>query len=191
MNMRWTAVLSVIALGLLAWFYTQNQQNQDLSHLIKKEEQAEYVGKNMNTLVYSPSSSKQYQATAKQVEYFQYEGKTIFIQPDVLLFELTTENNKQAQSWQLRADKAVLTKENMLYLSGNVLAKSLLADSKLQRIETEQATVNLKTQDITSDQQVKINGLNFTSTGLKLVGNLQQQTAILKEQVKTYYEVQK
>lgn len=191
MNMRWTAVLSVIALGLLAWFYTQNQQNQDLSHLIKKEEQAEYVGKNMNTLVYSPSGSKQYQATAKQVEYFQYEGKTIFIQPDVLLFELTIENNKQAQSWQLRADKAVLTKENMLYLSGNVLAKSLLADSKLQRIETEQATVNLKTQDITSDQQVKINGLNFTSTGLKLVGNLQQQTAILKEQVKTYYEVQK
>lgn len=191
MNMRWTAVLSVIALGLLAWFYTQNQQNQDLSHLIKKEEQAEYVGKNMNTLVYSPSSSKQYQATAKQVEYFQYEGKTIFIQPDVLLFELTIENNKQTQSWQLRADKAVLTKENMLYLSGNVLAKSLLADSKLQRIETEQAIVNLKTQDITSDQQVKINGLNFTSTGLKLVGNLQQQTAILKEQVKTYYEVQK
>ena len=37
----------------------------------------------------------------------------------------------------------------------------------------------------------KINGLNFNSSGLKLVGNLRQQVATLKEQVKTYYEINK
>jgi len=42
-----------------------------------------------------------------------------------------------------------------------------------------------------SDNTVKINGQNFTSTGLKLTGNLQQQIANLKEQVKTYYEINK
>lgn len=55
---------------------------------------------------------------------------------------------------------------------------------RLQRVETEAAVINLKTQDITSDTQVKINGLNFNSSGLKLVGNLRQQVATLKEQVK-------
>ncbi|MDO4430546.1 MAG: LPS export ABC transporter periplasmic protein LptC [Lonepinella koalarum] len=191
MNIRWTVILSVIALCLLTWFYTLNQKDEDLSSLIKKDEQPEYVGHNMQTLVYSPTGQKQYQATAKQVEYFQQDGRTHFILPDVLLFEITSEKSQQKHSWTLRADKAVLTKDNMLYLSGNVIAQSLVNDSKLQRVETQQATVNLKTQDITSDQAVKINGLNFTSTGLKLVGNLQQQTATLKEQVKTYYEIQK
>lgn len=191
MNIRWTVVLSVIALSLLAWFYTLNRSDEDLSDLIKKDEQPEYVGVNMQTLVYSPTGQKQYHATAKQVEYFQDNGQTHFTLPELLLFEITSEKIQQKQSWKLRADKAVLTKENILYLSGNVVAQSLFAESKLQRVATEQATVNLKTQDITSDQAVKINGLNFTSTGLKLVGNLQQQTATLKEQVKTYYEIQK
>lgn len=191
MNIRWTVVLSVIALSLLAWFYTLNRSDEDLSGLIKKDEQPEYVGVNMQTLVYSPTGQKQYHATAKQVEYFQDNGQTHFTLPELLLFEITSEKIQQKQSWKLRADKAVLTKENILYLSGNVVAQSLFAESKLQRVATEQATVNLKTQDITSDQAVKINGLNFTSTGLKLVGNLQQQTATLKEQVKTYYEIQK
>ena len=79
----------------------------------------------------------------------------------------------------------------MLYLAGDVVVESLTPDSRLQRIETESATVNLKTQDITSDEAVKINGQNFNSTGLKMVGNLRQQAATLKEQVKTYYEISK
>ena len=72
----------------------------------------------------------------------------------------------------------------MLYLEGGVVAESLDPLSRLQRVETEAAVINLKTQDITSDTQVKINGLNFNSSGLKLVGNLRQQVATLKEQVK-------
>ncbi len=79
----------------------------------------------------------------------------------------------------------------MLYLDGNVIAQSLSAQSRLQRIETQRAVVNLTTQDISSDQMVKLNGQNFNSTGLKLTGNLQQQVATLKEQVKTYYEISK
>lgn len=191
MNIRWTAVLSVIALTLSAWFYALNQQDEDLSDLIKKNEQAEYVGQNMQTTVYSPNGQKQYYAKAQKVEYYQNSGDTDFHSAEVFLFEVDNEKTQQTESWKLQANIARLTKDNMLYLKGNVVAESLLPESKLQRVETEQATVNLKTQDIASDTTVKINGLHFTSTGLKLIGNLQQQTATLKEQVKTYYEIQK
>lgn len=85
--------------------------------------------------------------------------------------------------------KAKLTKNNMLYLDGNVIAETLLDNAKLQRVMTESAVVNLTTQDITSDTMVTIKGQNFSSTGLKLTGNLQQQIATLKEQVKTHYEI--
>ena len=50
----------------------------------------------------------------------------------------------------------------MLYLEGDVIAESLEPTSRLQRIETQVAEVNLKTQDISSDTMVKIKGQILT-----------------------------
>lgn len=191
MNIRWTVFLSVITLVLLAWYYSLNQDDQQLATLIKKEESPEYIGHKMSTVVYSPTGKKQYLAVSDKVEYYNYDGHTNFERPLVYLFEIENQKTQQKESWKLSADRAILTKDNMLYLKGNVIAETLLPQSKLQRIETEDAKVNLNTQDISSDNTVKINGQNFTSTGLKLTGNLQQQIANLKEQVKTYYEINK
>ena len=191
MNIRWTVLLSAITLVLLAWYYSLNQDEQQLATLIKKEESPEYIGHKMSTVVYSPTGKKQYLAVSDKVEYYNYDGHTNFERPLVYLFEIENQKTQQKESWKLSADRAILTKDNMLYLKGNVIAETLLPQSKLQRIETEDAKVNLNTQDISSDNTVKINGQNFTSTGLKLTGNLQQQIANLKEQVKTYYEINK
>ena len=191
MNIRWTVFLSAITLVLLAWYYSLNQDDQQLATLIKKEESPEYIGHKMSTVVFSPTGQKQYLAVSDKVEYYDYDGHTNFERPLVYLFEIENQKTQQKESWKLSADRAILTKDNMLYLKGNVIAETLLPQSKLQRIETEDAKVNLNTQDISSDNTVKINGQNFTSTGLKLTGNLQQQIANLKEQVKTYYEINK
>lgn len=192
MNIRWVTFLSVIALALFAWYYTLNQQKeQQLAGLIKKQHNPEYVGNKMNTVVYSPTGTKQYLAESEKVEYYDFDGHTDFTRPLVYLFEVENTKSKRKESWKISADKAKLTKDDMLYLNGNVAVETLLSDSKLQRIETESAVVNLKTQDINSDTEVKINGQNFITTGLKLTGNLQQQTATLKEQVKTFYEITK
>lgn len=207
MNIRWTVVLSVIALSLLAWFYTLNQEKDQLTELIKAPDSPEYVGHNMQTTVYSLTGKKQYVASAKKVEHYENDGRTEFEDAVVNLIDVDIEKktaekktalegekseekpNLVPSNWKLSANKAKLTKENMLYLQGDVVAQSLSPLSRLQRVETQSAVINLKNQDISSDQQVKINGQNFTSTGLKLVGNLQQQVATLKEQVKTYYEI--
>jgi len=191
MDIRWTVILAIITLILLGWFYSLNQTDSELAELIKQEESPEYVGNKMNTVIYSPTGAKQYVALSEKVEYYEYDGHTDFYTSIVYLFDIQHEKIQQTESWKLSANKATLTKDNMLYLDGNVLGESLLPQSKLQRFETESAVVNLTTQDISSDKQVKINGLNFTSIGLKLTGNLQQQVATLKEQVKTHYEISK
>ncbi|QEH46081.1 LPS export ABC transporter periplasmic protein LptC [Aggregatibacter actinomycetemcomitans] len=190
MNIRLNIILAVIALGLLVWFYSLNQEDGSLKDLIKTADSPEYVGQKMSTTVYSPTGKKQYLATSAKVEHYTSDGHTDFQQPVVLLLDIEIQNTDK-ESWKLSADKARLTKDNMLYLDGNVIAQSLSAQSRLQRIETQRAVVNLTTQDISSDQMVKLNGQNFNSTGLKLTGNLQQQVATLKEQVKTYYEISK
>lgn len=198
MNIRWNLVLAVITLGLLAWFYSLNQDDDKLTHLIKTPEKPEYIGQKMETVVFSPTGEKQYVALSDKVEHFTFDGHTDFTKPVVYVLDVPINKDdtesavkNQVESWKLTANKATLTKDNMLNLEGNVIAQSLLETSKLQRIETESAVVNLTTQDITSDKMVTINGQNLTSTGLKLTGNLKQQIATLKEQVKTHYEIQK
>ncbi|WP_118775173.1 LPS export ABC transporter periplasmic protein LptC [Haemophilus haemolyticus] len=201
MNIRWNVILGVIALCALAWFYSLNQETADLSELVKKPDSPDYVGYKMETTVFSPEGKKQYLSTADKVKHYTADGHTEFEMPLVYLFDVSTSNNTEksnnsaklleSQSWKLSAKKAKLTKDEMLYLEGDVVAESLEPTSRLQRIETQVAEVNLKTQDISSDTMVKINGQNFNSTGLKMVGNLRQQIAILKEQVKTYYEINK
>lgn len=200
MNIRWNIILGAAALCLLGWYYSLNQDNGDLQSLVKSPDSPDYIGEKMQTTVFSPEGKKQYFALSDHVEYFNQDGKTNFIAPLVYLFDVaephsSTKNDKakvfEAQSWKLSAKKAVLTKEEILYLEGDVIAESLEPTSRLQRVETQSAQVDLKTQDITSESSVKINGQNFYSTGLKMVGNLRQQTATLKEQVKTYYEINK
>ena len=201
MNIRWNVILGLIALGSLGWFYSLNSDKPDLSNLVKKPDGPDYIGNKMETTVFSPEGKKQYLSTADKVKHYTADGHTEFEMPLVYLFDVSTSNNAEesnnsaklleSQSWKLSAKKAKLTKDEMLYLEGDVIAESLEPTSRLQRIETQVAEVNLKTQDISSDTMVKINGQNFNSTGLKMVGNLRQQIATLKEQVKTYYEINK
>ena len=201
MNIRWNVILGLIALGSLGWFYSLNSDKPDLSNLVKKPDSPDYIGNKMETTVFSPEGKKQYLSTADKVKHYTVDGHTEFEMPLVYLFDVSTSNNTEksnnsaklleSQSWKLSSKKAKLTKDEMLYLEGDVVAESLEPTSRLQRIETQVAEVNLKTQDISSDTMVKINGQNFNSTGLKMVGNLRQQIATLKEQVKTYYEINK
>ena len=201
MNIRWNVILGLIALGSLGWFYSLNSDKPDLSTLVKKPDSPDYIGNKMETTVFSPEGKKQYLSTADKVKHYTVDGHTEFEMPLVYLFDASTSNNAEksnnsaklleSQSWKLSAKKAKLTKDEMLYLEGDVIAESLEPTSRLQRIETQVAEVNLKTQDISSGTMVKINGQNFNSTGLKMVGNLRQQIATLKEQVKTYYEINK
>ncbi|MFZ7343639.1 LPS export ABC transporter periplasmic protein LptC [Avibacterium volantium] len=191
MNIRWNIVLSVIVLALLAWFYSlQQSDSEKLAGLIKSEDSPEYVGEKMQTTVYSPTGEKQYFAIANKVEHYASNGNTDFQYPVVYLYDVQDET-LGIQSWKISAKNAKLTKDNLLYLEGDVFVQSLLSDSRLQRVSTERATINLKTQDIRSDTMATITGLNFTSSGSQLTGNLQQQIATLKEQVKTHYEINK
>lgn len=202
MKNRWTLILGILALCAWGWYYSLQQDNSDLQQLVKKPDSPDYVGNVMNTKVFSPEGKAQYVALSDKVSHYADEGRTDFEMPLVYLYDTGTSkdniNDKKAQettallsgqSWKLSAKKARLTKNEMLYLEGDVVAESLEPASRLQRIETQTAVINLKTQDINSDEMVKINGQNFHSTGLKMVGNLRQQVATLKEQVKTYYEV--
>ena len=182
---KWiTGILAVIALALIGWSISSSD-NQGSSTTVNTQAPT-YTSETSKTVVYNPQGSLAYRLVSNQVEYYEAQQITWFTQP-----VLTTYDETKRATWVLTADKAKLTEDRMLYLYGHVVVQSQLSDSRLQRLTTNTAQVNLVTQDVTSNDSVNLRGIGFNSTGMKLRGNLRAKTAELLENVNTSYEIQK
>lgn len=185
MNKRITALLLVIMATLLGWMqYQAKDETNGLDNLIKKEGMPDYTGNRMSTSVFDLEGKPEYYAEAEEIKRYEESEKTEFTNPLVNLFDKLT----ALKQWKLSADHAEINAERILTLSGNVTLQALEPTSKLQRIETDHLSVNLTTQDVFTDSEVKSQGLGFTTNGIGLKGNLKQQVATLLKDVKSYIE---
>jgi hypothetical protein len=185
MNKRITALLLVIVAALVGWMQYQAKDDANgLDNLIKKEGMPDYTGNRMSTSVFDLEGKPEYYAEAEEIKRYEESEKTEFTNPLVNLFDKLT----ALKQWKLSADHAEINAERILTLSGNVTLQALEPTSKLQRIETDHLSVNLTTQDVFTDSEVKSQGLGFTTTGVGLKGNLKQQVATLLKDVKSYIE---
>lgn len=181
---RWiTLLLALIAVILIGWTLTGNDDDQNpVTH---NDQEPTYTSANSSTVVYNPLGALSYKLVSDKVTYFDTQEVSWFDNPI-----MTTYDENKVPTWSVRSDKAKLTKDRKLYLYGHVEVNSLTQDSQLERIKTDNAQVNLVTQDVTSDDQVTLYGRSFNSTGMKMRGNLRTKTAELIEKVKTSYEIQ-
>ena len=185
MNKRITALLLVIMATLLGWMqYQAKDETNGLDNLIKKEGMPDYTGNRMSTSVFDLEGKPEYYAEAEEIKRYEESEKTEFTNPLVNLFDKLT----ALKQWKLSAEHAEINAERILTLSGHVTLQALEPTSKLQRIETDHLSVNLTTQDVFTDSEVKSQGLGFTTTGVGLKGNLKQQVATLLKDVKSYIE---
>lgn len=181
---RWvTLFLVIVVLVLIGWNLADND-NTPLPVATDNGEPT-YQSEHTITLVYNPLGSLNYRLIADHVKQFAVEQLTWFTRPVATMYD----ENKVA-TWTVRADQAKLTGDKMLYLYGHVQVDSLTDTSQLKRINTDNAVVNLVTQDVSSDDVVTLYGIGFNSIGTKMRGNLRSKTAQLIEKVKTSYEIQ-
>ncbi|AIX50092.1 lipopolysaccharide transporter [Pantoea sp. PSNIH1] len=181
---RWiTLILALVALILIGWNLTN--QDESATPLASNDQEPTYTSANSNTVVYNPTGALAYKLVSDKVTYFSADEVSWFDRP-----VMTTFDENKVPTWSVRADKAKLTRDRMLYLYGHVEVHTLTQDSQLERIITDNAQVNLVTQDVMSDDQVTLFGRSFNSTGMKMRGNLRTKNAELLEKVKTSYEIQ-
>lgn len=180
---RWmTLILVAIAIVLIGWNLADNDNGEGT--LTSNDTEPTYMSDNSHTLVYSPTGAISYKLVSDKATYYANDTVSWFDNP-----VMTTYDDTKVPSWTVRADKAKLTNDRMLYLYGHVQVDSLTQDAQLERIKTDNAQVNLTTQDVTSEDQVTLYGRSFNSTGMKMRGNLRNKTAELIEKVKTSYEI--
>ncbi|ANI81083.1 MULTISPECIES: LPS export ABC transporter periplasmic protein LptC [Kosakonia] len=180
---RWVIILlALVALVLIGI----NLTSQDEPEQTTTDDKAPtYTSKHTDTVVYSPEGALNYRLIAQNVEYYSVDGVSWYAQP-----VLTTFDQNKIPTWSIKSDKAKLTSDRMLYLYGHVEVNALTADAQLRKITTDNAQINLVTQDVTSDDQVTLYGTTFNSTGLKMRGNLRSKNAELIEKVRSSYEIQ-
>lgn len=182
---RWiTLFLALVALILIGWNLADNGDSPD-SQANANSDDPTYTSERSQTMVYNPAGGLNYRLISDKTTYFTSDRVSWFDKP-----VMTSYDENKTPTWTLRADKAKLTNDRMLYLYGHVEANSLTKDSQLQRIKTDNARINLTTQDVTSDDEATLYGTSFNSTGMKMRGNLRKKTAQLLEKVKTSYEIQ-
>ncbi|MBX4421269.1 LPS export ABC transporter periplasmic protein LptC, partial [Mycobacterium tuberculosis] len=74
-----------------------------------------YQSEQSNTVVCSPEGALNYRLVAQHVEYFSDDGVSWFTQP-----VMTTFDTNKVPTWSVKADRAKLTNDRMLYLTGHV-----------------------------------------------------------------------
>lgn len=178
-----TVMLVVIALALIGWNLADF--GDDDAPVPISDQQPTYQSQRTVTIVYNPTGKLNYKLVAEEVRYYTADELSWFTQPVMTLFD-----EHAAATWSVRAERAKLTKDRMLYLYGHVEVNSLTTTSQLEKIKTDNAQVNLITLDIASDDEVTLFGTNFTSNGMRMRGNLRDKTAELIDKVKTNYEIQ-
>ncbi|MGP1958475.1 MAG: LPS export ABC transporter periplasmic protein LptC [Arsenophonus sp. NC-CH8-MAG3] len=175
-------ILILIVLVLIGWNLADF--NQAKAPIILDCSQPNYQTRYAITHVYDPIGKLTYKLITDETHHFSSNKISWLINP-----VLTTYNTNNVPTWAVRANKAKLTNDNMLYLYGNVQINSLNPTSYLQEIFTENAIVNLTTQDVSSDDKVTVIGIGLRSVGMKMRSNMIMHTAELIEDVKTYYEI--
>ncbi|EFL92304.1 hypothetical protein REG_0042 [Candidatus Regiella insecticola LSR1] len=187
-----TLLLIMIALALIGSNFSGfNQQViQPVDHNLPTYQSQQTV-----TAVYALDGKLHYRLMAEEVKNYtnssvnntalDHSTVTWFTKPVMTLFD-----ENAVGSWEIKADQAKLTDGKMLYLYGHVEVNNLTAISQLQKITTDNAEVNLINQNISSNDDVNLYGVGFTVNGMKMRGNLRNQTVELSEKVKTHYENQ-
>lgn len=180
---RWVIIL--LSLAALILIGINLASYDDDGQAVVNANDPTYKSEHTDTVVYSPEGALNYRLIAEHVEYFSDDAISWFTQP-----RLTTFDTDKVPTWSIKADKAKLTNDRMLYLYGHVEVNALTPDAQLRKITTDNAQINLVTQDVTSDDLVTLYGTTFNSSGLKMRGNLRSKNAELIEKVRTSYEIQ-
>lgn len=177
------SILGIISLLLLAFlFLNEGNERKNISKAQILSE-SNFTGYDVNTNIYDVDGYLKYNAKSQEVKFNGVEASYNFIEPKVTLFLYSN------PIWSLKSQQALLNKNNNLQLKGDIVAKNLASERKINWIKTDAIDLNLNNYDVKSNAEVVINGMGFNTTGQGITGNLFKQIVNLKQKVKTVYEI--
>ncbi|WMY97092.1 MAG: LPS export ABC transporter periplasmic protein LptC [Arsenophonus sp.] len=175
-------ILILMIFTIICWNFNHSQKIK--KPIIIDKHQPSYQTINSITYIYDSLGKLIYKLITDQAYYFSNNKNSSFKKPILIIY-----NTESIPIWKITANQAKLTDDYMLYLNGDVQINNLNKNLNLKNILMKNSTINLKTQDIISNNRVIITGNNFKTISMKIHGNIKKHTAKLSENVKTYYKI--
>ncbi len=178
-------LMTVLLLGicLAAGYYLYQKHWDDGQQIEPDAESALFSAEGVTSTSYDEKGNRSYRLQSSNIEYFQQQDETHLHQP-----VLHTYTDGITPEWELRANSAVLEKNHLLIMSGNVTIMNLLESVQIKQIATEQLTLDLLSRDFWSNVTTYISGVNFETQGDWIKGNFGSHQMELLQQVKSKYE---
>ena len=176
-------LLIIVVVGV--YYNYQKDDDSDSMSTISLSDTPIYQSDDMITNIYDISGEIIYKIESVKVRHFDESNNTEFDLPNLTIYD-----REHSATWNIHSQTATLTNDKLIYLNQNVQLDNLTTDAQLQHVLTDNAIIDLTTQNVTSKDLVTIKGVGFFSTGQGLIGNLRTKTANILENIKTYYNTE-
>lgn len=174
-------LLFLIACGSGYYLY---EKSTDKSHqIVLDKEHPMFTGVDLNSVKYTIEGLRDYNIYAVSLENYAQTGDTVFDKPVLTIYQ-----QGNIVEWVVNSDTAVLDKDHLLTLTGNVVATNHLPDPSFNTMNTDKMLIHLKSKDFSTDKKVIMVGPQFTNSGNALKGNFSTNVATLFNQVQGKYE---
>jgi lipopolysaccharide export system protein LptC len=168
--------------GIIEWRNISSPQLQT----IDKSVTPDFIAENLHSNVYKSKGSLAYVVDAQRMEHYPELNITNFEYPQ---YTLHPKNN--APTWTVSANEGILYNNNRVKLEQHVRLLATDPNSLLQEVQGKYFELDLRTNIISSEQEIKIIGKGFTIDGKGLIVDLNTNQMTLTKHVKSIYEIVK
>lgn len=183
--MRVSKLIYLLLFFIASWcaYYLYEKSADDFEISIPSLEAPMFTGQHLYNTSYDENGLRNYKMYSESLEHFAQDGHTVFHAPKLIIYR-----EGKIEEWIVTADTAVLSKDHVLTLQNNVLARNVLEGASFDRLITEKMLINLDSKDFSTDTQVTMLGPQFTNIGNAMKGNFEDNLATLFNQVQGTYE---
>jgi lipopolysaccharide export system protein LptC len=149
----------------------------------------DFIAETLNSNIYNKNGKLSYGISANRMEHYADLAVTYFEYPKYTLYPKTDVSaDEQSSPWQISAKEGTLYSNNRVILENRVKLISTDKNSLIQEIHGKHLELDLKTNIISSEQTILIQGKGFTMYGSGLIVDLNSTKMILTEHVQTIYK---
>ncbi len=174
-------LLFTCVLGL--YFYPFNQSTTLTDDVSTQTlfETPTYRAENLTSKLYAQDGKLSHEVFATVMEHYETLGFMVFEQP------LYTIYVDAGQPYKISADEGTLFTNNIVRLEKNIVIKSLNQSDFIQQITTDFIEIDLTTNTLYSDSEVRMTGAEFSMLSKGLNGDMQAKKFNLTGHVKTVF----
>lgn len=182
MTKRQAAPYGLLLITLLIWVYLKPQEEP----VVLAEHHPSYIAYNLNNTHFDETGKITHQTYATKATNYSEKDITLFENPKVI-FYISNDQDASITTWQITAEKGILSGENTLLLSDDVWLRNLSLDQLVQTMNTEQLTVLLNEKELTSKLLVHWQGPQMRQQGVGMWASLVSEELIVKKHIKAIY----